>query len=109
MKDASAVAEAGAFALVVEGTVEPLARAITQSVTGADHRHRRISRLRRANPRHRGCARACLAAFTPKFVKRLWPRLGDCGRSEAVQPMPRMCAARRFPGPEHCFAPRGPR
>src|ERR1700730_17143795 len=31
--DAKAIAEAGAFALVIEGTVEPVARAITQSVS----------------------------------------------------------------------------
>jgi 3-methyl-2-oxobutanoate hydroxymethyltransferase len=33
MADAKAVAEAGAFAMVIEGTVEPVARAITQAVT----------------------------------------------------------------------------
>ncbi len=33
MEDAKAVAEAGAFSIVIEGTVEPVARAITEAVT----------------------------------------------------------------------------
>jgi 3-methyl-2-oxobutanoate hydroxymethyltransferase len=33
IKDATAIAEAGAFSMVIEGTMEPVARAITQSVS----------------------------------------------------------------------------
>ena len=39
-EDARAVAEAGAFAVVIEAVAEPLARRITQSIANSDHRHR---------------------------------------------------------------------
>ena len=53
LADAQAVAAAGAFAMVVEGVVEPLARRITEAVPVPDHRHRRVGRLRRADPGQR--------------------------------------------------------
>ena len=55
--DAAAIAEAGAFSVVIEGTIEKVARAITEEVAGADDRHRRLARLRRSDPRHRRRAR----------------------------------------------------
>ena len=48
--DARAIAEAGAFAIVMEGIVEPVARAVTAVDRRADHRHRRLARLRRPDP-----------------------------------------------------------
>ena len=105
MKDATAVAEAGAFALVVEGTVEPLARAITKSVP--------VPTI------GIGASPACdgqilvtedvlglFGVFTPKFVKR-YAELGDAV-AEAVQRYAEDVRERRFPGPEHCFGA-GPR
>ena len=104
--DALAVAEAGAFAMVIEGTVEPLARAITEKV---------------AVPTIGiGASPACdgqvlvtddviglFGSFTPKFVK----RYGEVGAAveAAAAAYAADVRARRFPGPEHCFAPRPPR
>jgi 3-methyl-2-oxobutanoate hydroxymethyltransferase len=105
LNDARAIADAGAFAMVVEGTVEPLARAITKSV---------------AVPTIGiGASPACdgqilvtedviglFGAFTPKFVKR-YAELGEVV-AEAAQRYAEDVRARRFPGPEHCFGA-GPR
>jgi 3-methyl-2-oxobutanoate hydroxymethyltransferase len=105
LNDARAIADAGAFAMVVEGTVEPLARAITKSV---------------AVPTIGiGASPACdgqilvtedviglFGAFTPKFVKR-YAELGEMV-AEAAQRYAEDVRARRFPGPEHCFGA-GPR
>ena len=98
--DARAVAAAGAFSMVVEGVVEPLAREITIAV---------------AVPTIGiGASAECdgqvlvtedlvglFSDFTPKFVRRyaeLGHALGDAARSYAED-----VRARRFPGPEHCF------
>lgn len=101
--DAIAVAEAGAFSVVLEGIVEPLARRITSQV--------RVPTI------GIGASPACdgqvlvtedilglFQAFTPKFVKRY---------AEIGQEVSRAAAAyaddvrrRRFPGPEHCFGVR---
>ena len=48
LQDAKAVAEAGAYAVVLEGIPAPLAARIQKQVPIADHRHRRRRRLRRA-------------------------------------------------------------
>ena len=93
-------AEAGAFALVIEGTVEPVARAITQSVS--------IPTI------GIGASPACdgqilvtddvlglFAQFKPRFVKRyaeLAPLIAAAAAEYAAD-----VRARRFPGPEHCF------
>jgi 3-methyl-2-oxobutanoate hydroxymethyltransferase len=105
LNDARAIAEAGAFAMVVEGTVEPLARAITKSVP--------VPTI------GIGASPACdgqilvtedviglFGAFTPKFVKR-YAELGDAV-TEAAQRYAQDVRERRFPGPEHCFGA-GPR
>jgi 3-methyl-2-oxobutanoate hydroxymethyltransferase len=105
LNDARAIAEAGAFAMVVEGTVEPLARTITKSVP--------VPTI------GIGASPACdgqilvtedviglFGAFTPKFVKR-YAELGDAV-TEAAQRYAEDVRARRFPGPEHCFGA-GPR
>ena len=98
--DARAIAEAGAFALVIEGTVEPVARAITESLS--------IPTI------GIGASPACdgqvlvtddvvglFGDFTPRFVKRyaeLAPTI-----DLAVKAYAEDVRARRFPGPEHCF------
>jgi len=98
--DAAAVAEAGAFAIVIEGTVEPVARAITEQVP--------------APTIGIGASPACdgqilviddllgiFTEFKPRFVKRyaeLAPLVSAAAESYAAD-----VRARRFPGPEHCF------
>ncbi len=98
--DARAVTEAGAFAVVVEGTVEPVARALSAEIgiptigIGASS----------------ACDGQVLVAedmlglfndFIPKFVKRytdLSPLISDAVARYAAD-----VRARAFPGPEHCF------
>ena len=103
LADAAAIAEAGAFALVIEGTVEPVARAITGAVP--------IPTI------GIGASPACdgqilvtddvLGVFTdfkPRFVKRyaeLAPLIAQAAEAYATD-----VRARRFPGPEHCFGVR---
>lgn len=103
MADARAVAEAGAFAVVIEGTLEPLAREITAAIP--------IPTI------GIGASIACdgqilvtedvvglFDDFTPRFVKRyaeLGTTLGEAARAYAED-----VRARRFPGPEHCFGVR---
>lgn len=101
--DAFAIAEAGAFALVIEGTVETLARQLT-----ADLPVPTIGI---------GASPACdgqilvtedlvglFSDFTPKFVRR-YAELGP-QVSAAAQAYADDVRARRFPGPEHVFAPK---
>jgi 3-methyl-2-oxobutanoate hydroxymethyltransferase len=98
---AFAIAEAGAFAIVIEGTVETLARQLT-----ADLPVPTIGI---------GASPACdgqilvtedivglFSDFTPKFVKR-YAELGTL-ISEAAQAYAEDVRARRFPGAEHVFA-----
>lgn len=98
--DAKAVAEAGAFAMVIEGTVEKVAREITAAVP--------IPTI------GIGASAACdgqilvtedivglFDAFTPKFVKR-YAELGGAV-AEAAAAYAEDVRAHRFPGPEHCF------
>ncbi|MBY6262211.1 3-methyl-2-oxobutanoate hydroxymethyltransferase [Azospirillum sp. 412522] len=98
--DARAIAEAGAFTLVIEGTMEPLARRITEEVA--------IPTI------GIGGSPACdgqvlvtddmlglFGAFQPKFVKRyanLGETVGEAAASYAAE-----VRSRAFPGPEHCF------
>lgn len=98
--DARAIAEAGAFTLVIEGTMEPLARRITEEVA--------IPTI------GIGGSPACdgqvlvtddmlglFGAFQPKFVKRyanLSETVGEAAATYAAE-----VRARSFPGPEHCF------
>ncbi len=100
LADAHAVADAGAFAVVIEGTVEPLAREITQAID--------IPTI------GIGASPACdgqvlvtddmvglFSDFTPRFVK----RYADIGAefTAAAESYARDVRARSFPGPEHCF------
>jgi 3-methyl-2-oxobutanoate hydroxymethyltransferase len=97
--DARAVAEAGAFSMVVEAVAEPLARRISQSV---------------AVPTIGiGASAACdgqvlvledmlgLSPRVPKFVK----RYGELGPSieNAVKAYAAEVRTRAFPGPEHVY------
>jgi len=100
MDDAKAVAEAGAFAMVVEGTIEALAREITDIVPvptiGIG-----------ASPACDGQilvtddALGLFSDFTPKFVKR-YAELGQ-EVELAVKAYADDVKARAFPGLEHCF------
>ena len=106
IEDAKAIAAAGAFSIVVEGTMEPVARAITSAVP--------VPTI------GIGASAACdgqvlvtedilglFADFTPKFVKRyaeLAPEI-----EQAVKAYADEVRSRAFPGDEHCFgARRGP-
>lgn len=104
-RDAKAIDDAGAFAIVIEGTVEPVAREITSMV--------------KAPTIGIGASPACdgqvlvvddaLGIFTdfkPRFVKRfadLAPLI-----SEAFAAYAEEVKARSFPGPEHTFQVKGP-
>lgn len=98
--DARAVADAGAFSVVVEGTVEAVARALTAEI---DIPTIGIG----ASP---ACDGQVLVTedlvglfndFTPKFVKRyaeLSPLISQAAADYAAD-----VKSRAFPGPEHCF------
>jgi 3-methyl-2-oxobutanoate hydroxymethyltransferase len=100
MADAAAIAAAGAFAIVIEGTVEPVARAITEKVP--------VPTI------GIGASPVCdgqilvtddlLGVFTkfkPRFVKR-YAELAAL-ISAAAETYAADVRARRFPGKEHCF------
>jgi 3-methyl-2-oxobutanoate hydroxymethyltransferase len=98
--DAKAVAEAGAFSIVIEGTLEPVARAITEAV---------------AVPTIGiGASPACdgqilvtddvlglFSQFKPRFVKRYAELSGAISAAAAAYADD--VRARRFPGPEHIY------
>jgi 3-methyl-2-oxobutanoate hydroxymethyltransferase len=98
--DGQAVAEAGAFAIVVEGTAEPVARKLTALV---------------AVPTIGiGASPACdgqilviddilgtFAGFKPRFVKRYAELSGAISAAAAAYADD--VRARRFPGPEHVY------
>ncbi len=98
--DAKAIAEAGAFAIVVEGVVEPLARQITEQVPVVTIGI--------------GASAACdgqvlvtddmlglFAGFTPKFVKR-YAEIGE-QVSQAAASYAADVRARAFPEAAHVF------
>ncbi len=100
LADAEAVAEAGAFAVVVEATMEPLAREITKRLP--------IPTIGiGASPECDGQILVTedviglFSDFTPRFVK----RYADVGAviGEAVAEYAADVRARRFPTREHCF------
>jgi 3-methyl-2-oxobutanoate hydroxymethyltransferase len=98
--DAAAIAESGAFALVIEGTIEPVARAITASIS--------IPTIGiGASPMCDGQilvtddVLGLFTRFKPRFVRRyaeLAPLITGAAAEYAAD-----VRARRFPGPEHCF------
>lgn len=98
--DARAIADAGAFSIVVEGVIEPLARQITESVPAVTIGI--------------GASAACdgqvlvtddmlglFSGFTPKFVKR-YADIGDT-ISQAAAAYTAEVRTRSFPGQEHVF------
>ncbi|WP_404424548.1 3-methyl-2-oxobutanoate hydroxymethyltransferase [Thalassospira australica] len=98
--DAKAIAKAGAFSVVVEGTVEAVARRITTEID--------IPTI------GIGASVACdgqvlvtedilgmFSDFTPKFVKR-YANLGD-QISKAVESYATEVRTRQFPTDDHCF------
>jgi 3-methyl-2-oxobutanoate hydroxymethyltransferase len=99
MQDAKAVSDAGAFAMVIESTMEPLARAITEAVPA-------ITIGIGASP---ACGGQVLVGedmlglfsdFTPRFVK----RFGNLGAEvdKAVADYAAAVRSREFPGPDQC-------
>lgn len=99
MQDAKAIEEAGAFSLVIESTMEPLAREITEALS--------IPTIGiGASP---ACDGQVLVAedmlglfpdFTPRFVKR-FANLGE-QVDKAVAEYAQAVRNRSFPGPEQC-------
>ncbi|WP_334176900.1 3-methyl-2-oxobutanoate hydroxymethyltransferase [Pseudoxanthobacter sp.] len=105
LSDAQAIAEAGAFAIVVEAVVEPLARRITETIP--------VPTI------GIGGSAACdgqvlviddvigtFSDFKPRFARRyadLGPQIGEAARLYAED-----VRARRFPGAENTFALRQP-
>lgn len=98
--DAQAVADAGAFAVVIEGTVEPVARQITAEID--------IPTI------GIGASPACdgqilvvddmigmLSDYSPKFVRQYADTADTI--SNAVSEYAADVRARRFPSDEHCF------
>jgi 3-methyl-2-oxobutanoate hydroxymethyltransferase len=97
--DASAIAQAGAFAVVIEAVAEPLARKITETIP--------IPTI------GIGASAACdgqvlvledmlgLSPRTPKFVR----RYGDLGPmiDAAIKGYAADVRSRAFPGPEHVY------
>lgn len=103
--DACAIEEAGAFGMVIEGTMEDVARAVTEKVTvptiGIG-----------ASPECDGQILVTddlvgmFSAFKPKFVKR-YAELGE-EMQKAAAAYAEDVRARRFPGPEQVFRPKAP-
>ena len=102
---AKAMADAGAFSLVIEGTVEPLARRITAEIAiptigiGAsvdcDGQVLVVDDLL-----------GLTGEGTPRFVRRYADLAGTI--TEAATAFAADVRARRFPGPEHVFAEKKP-
>ncbi|WP_298921936.1 3-methyl-2-oxobutanoate hydroxymethyltransferase [uncultured Roseobacter sp.] len=106
MQDAKAVAEAGAFAVVLEKVPEGLADRITAQINiptigigasaGCDGQILVVDDML-----------GLFTAFKAKFVKR-YAHLGEEGEA-AIAAYAREVRARRFPGPEHVFADEAPK
>jgi len=104
LADAKAIADAGAFALVVEGVIEPVAREITQSVAiptigiGAspdcDGQILVLEDMLGLSPR------------VPKFVKKFGNLGGLIG--EAISSYAEEVKARTFPAPENVYTLKTP-
>jgi len=98
--DATALQDAGAFAVVLELVPAPLASQITKSLSIPDHRYRRRAGVPTAGPgaaRHAWAERPVLGQIRQE-VRGRWPR--TCGSAARV--FARRCG-RALPGPEHSF------
>ena len=100
MKDAKAVTEAGAFSLVIEGTIEPVARAVSAAIA--------IPAIGIGASPH--CDGQVLVTedilglageISPKFVKRYAQLAGAI--DEAARSYAEEVRARVFPGPEQTY------
>ena len=100
LADARALAEAGAYAIVLEAVPHTLAAEITRAVPRADHRHRRRRRLRRAGD---GDARSAglQPSWKPRFVRR-YAEMGE-GRRRAFAAYAADVRAGRFPADEETY------
>lgn len=100
MADAKAIAAAGAFCVVIEGTVESLARSITHAIPvptiGIGASAKCDGQIIVAED-----ILGMYGTFTPKFVKR-YAELGE-QVSTAVMNYASDVRARRYPGPEHVY------
>ena len=98
--DAVAVAEAGAFAIVIEGVAEALAAKVTAEVT--------VPTI--AIGGSAACDGQILVTYdllgltedAPRFAKRYADLGGDMGK--AARAYAEDVRARRFPGPDHVYA-----
>ncbi len=102
-EDARAIADAGAFAIVLEGVMESLGRELTATLP--------IPTIGiGASPQCDGQILVIddmigmFADFTPRFVKRYADVAGEV--SAAAASFARDVRARTFPGPEHCYGVR---
>ena len=93
--DARAVADAGAFAVVLEAIAEPLGRRITGAGRDPDHRHRRQRRLRRPGPGAGGHARPVAAGAE---IRQALRRARALDRAGGQRLCARRCGPARFPG-----------
>ncbi|EKV32374.1 3-methyl-2-oxobutanoate hydroxymethyltransferase [Caenispirillum salinarum AK4] len=100
LADAKAIAEAGAFSLVVEGTWEGVAREVTEAV-GCPTIGIGASATCDGQVLVTEDVMGLFSDFTPKFVKK-YAQLNE-QISEAAGKYAADVRARRFPGPEHCF------
>lgn len=105
MADAKAVSAAGAWGLVVEGTLEPLARRITETV----------SAVTIGIGASAGCDGQVLVSddmfglfqdFKPRFVKRFANLAAEI--DQAASAYAAEVRSRKFPAPEHCFGYKPP-
>ena len=93
--DARAVADAGAFAVVLEAIAEPLGRRITRRSRNTDDRHRRERRHAMARFWCWRTCSVCLRGFQNSSNGSATSDLRSSGRSKA---MPRRSAPAAFPG-----------
>jgi len=98
--DAAAISEAGAFSIVIEGTIENVAAEITKNISA-------VTIGIGASPTCDGQVLVTedviglFTEFTPKFVK----KYADVGEAigEAAAEYAKDVKSRAFPGPEHCY------
>ncbi len=100
LNDAKAVDEAGAFAMVIESVIEPIARDITKQVSAVTIG---IGASLSCDGQTLVTEDLCglFSDFTPPFVKRyvnLSPEIAKAAKAFADD-----VRAKRFPGPEHVF------
>ena len=98
--DARAIAEAGAFSVVIEAVAEPLARKITREHCDSHHRHRRERGLRRPGAGAGGHARACRRGRRNSSAA---TAISDPRSRPRSRAMPADVRSRAFPGPEHVY------